>query len=174
MKNLMMHRYDLLKLPEIDLPEGYELRAYQPSDLPNLVDLMREAFEDESWGEEKLKSALIEAPDVPLTFVIETKSEIVATASVRLLPERFPHSGYVHWVAVKKSQRGLRLGYVVALATLHAFLRLGLRDAVLETQDEPLPAIKTYLNLGFKPVYLDESCRSRWEKLRSQLGGDIF
>ena len=169
LQNLLMHRYDLLNLPEIELPAGFELREYRKEDLTGLASLMAEAFEDESWSEEKLKSALVEAPDVPVTYVVESQGAIVASASVRLLPARFPHSGYVHWVASRKSQRGKRLGYFVTLAVLHEFVRRGCRDAVLETQDERLPAIKTYQNLGFKPVFLDESYKGRWERILSEI-----
>ena len=104
------------------------------------------------------------------TLAMEREGETIATASARLLPERFPASGYLHWVAVDPAHQGQKLGHSVSLAVLREFQALGCSDAVLETQDHRLPAIKTYLALGFKPERLDEAHRLRWERINAVLG----
>jgi mycothiol synthase len=96
---------------------------------------------------------------------------MVATASSRLVPEQFPGSGYLHWVAADPGYRGRQLGRIVSLAALHEFVSLGCKDAVLETQDFRLPAIRTYLRLGFEPVYRDDTHIPRWEEIHRQLAG---
>jgi len=40
----------------------------------------------------------------------------------------------------------------------------------LETDDYRLPAIKTYLNLGFEPLLVHENQRDRWRNILSALG----
>ncbi len=170
MQQLLMRRPNLDALPEIPpLPPGYVLREYQPGDLEPLAALMRIAFEDPQWTPEKLREALIDAPDVKKTFVIVYEGVPVATASARLLPDRFPGSGYVHWVAADPAHKGQRLGYIVTLAVLHEFVRLGCRDAVLETDDNRLAAIKTYQNLGFVPENTHESHPERWAEIIARL-----
>jgi mycothiol synthase len=50
---------------------------------------------------------------------------------------------------------------------LEDFRDRGYRDAVLETDDFRLPAIKVYLRFGFVPVYevKGEDQRARWSAL---------
>src|SRR5438552_19195290 len=114
MSQLFMRRPTLDDLPPMpELPPGYTLREYQPGDLEPLSALMCRAFEDPQWTPERLQSALIEAPDVKKIFVIDYGGKPVASASVRLLPDRYPGSGYVHWVAADPDHQGQRLGYAV-------------------------------------------------------------
>jgi len=170
MDQLLMRRPNLDALPPIPpLPQGYTLRTYQAGDLEPLAELMHGAFDDPEWTSEKVREALVEAPDVKTIYIIDYQGKPVATASVRLIPDRFPGSGYVHWVAVAPDHRGNKLGYIVSLATLHEFARLGCKDAVLETDDQRLPAIKTYQSLGFKAVHVHESHLLRWAQIAEML-----
>ena len=170
MTQLLMRRPNLDNLPAVpDLPQGYVLREYRDGDLEGLAALLRAAFKDDVWTAEQAKEVLVDAPDVEKTFVVARNDVPVATASVRLLPERFPESGYVHWVAADPAEKGQRLGFVVTLAVLHAFRERGLKDAVLETDDHRLAAIETYQNLGFVPEHAHESHAERWARILSDL-----
>lgn len=170
MRQLFMRRPTLDDLPPMpELPPGFTLREYKPEDLEPLAALMRRAFEDEQWTPEKLRSALVDAPDVKKIYVIDFGGRPVASASVRLLPDLYPDSGYVHWVAADPDYRGQKLGYIVTLATLYEFARLGCKDAVLETDDHRLAAIKTYQNLGFEPEHTHESHIARWARVAADL-----
>lgn len=167
---LLMRRHDLANLPPLpELPPGYTLREYREGDLEPLAALMRAAFQEDTWTPEKVRTALVDAPDVQKTLVIDFEGRPVATSSVRLLPDRFPDSGYVHWVAADPAHQGQRLGYAVTLATLHDFAQLGCKDAVLETDDHRLAAIKTYQNLGFVPEHTHDSHLERWGRIASDL-----
>jgi mycothiol synthase len=112
---------------------------------------------------------LIRPDDVKKTFVIESDGEIVATASARLLPEAYPGAGYVHYVAASPHHAGKKLGYLVSLATLHEFVQMNCQSAVLDTDDFRLPAVKTYLNLGFAPHHSDDSHAQRWATVDASL-----
>jgi mycothiol synthase len=170
MQQLLMRRADLAALPDLPtLPPGYALREGGEADLSGLADLLGMAFDDNEWTEAKAQKALFADATVKRVYVIEHEGVPVATASVRLLPEAYPGSGYVHWVGAHPDHRRLGLGYIVSLATLHDFVAHGCRDAVLETDDFRLPAIRTYLKLGFAPVDRDETHPARWEKIMAQL-----
>jgi mycothiol synthase len=169
MSQLFMRRPNLDNLPEVSLPAGYTLREYQEGDRASLAALMREAFQDEKWTEERVEETLLRPSDVVKTFVVEHEGNIVATASARLMPEAHPGSGYVHWVAAHPSHAGNRLGAAVSVAALHEFVRRGCKDAVLETDDHRLSAIKTYQNLGFIPENRHESHPERWAQIISDL-----
>ncbi|HLK55252.1 MAG TPA: GNAT family N-acetyltransferase [Chthonomonadaceae bacterium] len=170
MDHLLMRRLDLNDLPPMpELPPGYTLRTYRPDDLEALATLMQAAFEDPKWTPERLREALIDAPDVKTIFVIDYEGKPVASASVRLLPDKYPDSGYVHWVACDPAHRGKGLGYAVTLATLYEFVKLGCKDAVLETDDHRLAAIRVYHRLGFQEEHTAASHLLRWAKIADML-----
>jgi ribosomal protein S18 acetylase RimI-like enzyme len=170
MSHLMMRRPDLENLPAVpELPEGYLLRPYRETDLDSLATLLQEAFDDPQWTPERVRETLAESPEVKAVFVIEFGGAIVATASARVLPDLFPGSGYLHWVAVSPAHRGKHLGYAITLAVLHEFARLGCKDAVLETQDGRLAAIQIYRSVGFVPEHIHETHPERWGKIAELL-----
>lgn len=154
MTDLFMRRPHLDDLPPLPpLPPGRTLRPFQAGDLDGLAALLAVAFPDaaDPWTPGRTRRDLMDDPTVRTTWLILDDTRPIATASSRLLPDQYPGSGYVHWVAADPALAGQRLGYTVTLAVLHEFARLGCRDAVLETQAFRLPAIKTYSNLGFVP-----------------------
>lgn len=169
MSQLFMRRRDLKDLPDIPLPEGYVLREYRQEDREGLAALMQAAFEDATWTPGRVQRDLQDDPTVVKTFVVEKDGVIVATASARLLPETYPGSGYVHWVAAHPEHAGQKLGAIVSLAVLREFVRLGCADAVLETDDHRLAAIKTYQNLGFEPEHRHETHLERWARIIADL-----
>jgi mycothiol synthase len=170
MQQLFMRRPNLDNLPDLPaLPEGCALRDLREDDLESLAALMRLAFEDESWTAEKARKTFLEDKTVQRTFLIDYQGVPIATASARLLPEQFPGSGYVHWVAADPAHKGKRLGYIITLATLHEFVRMGCKDAVLETDDHRKPAIITYHRLGFVPEHRHETHPQRWQIILGEL-----
>lgn len=167
---LFMRRPNLDNLPELPpLPDGYSLREYHVGDEKPLANLLALTFEDAAWTSKKVRATFIDAPDVEKMLVIDYEGVPIATASARLLPDAYPNSGYVHYVAADPAHKGQRLGYIVTLAVLHEFRRLGCKDAVLETDDFRLPAIKTYLNLGFVPEHRHETHPQRWTDINHKL-----
>jgi mycothiol synthase len=105
---------------------------------------------------------------VPVTYIIEEAGKPVATASVRYV-DRFPESGYVHWVGVDPAYRGKRLGTEVMAAVLRRFAADGRKSSILETDDVRLPAISSYLGQGFIPHYTDADHEDRWSAVFAQL-----
>lgn len=176
MTNLLMRRPNLRDLPPLPaLPDGYALRETQPEDIPAVAAVLDRAFADDSWDqarswdEARVAATLNEQEGVKQTLVVDFRGRPIATASARLRPDRFPGSGYLHWVAVAPDHREQRLGFFLSLAVLHTFRTLGCADALLETQDHRLAAIKTYLELGFLAQHPDESHRPRWDTIRAAL-----
>ena len=168
MTNLLMRRPNLLDLPPLpSLPDGYILRETLPVDISAVASVLDrafagEGFADRSWDEARVAVTLSEQEGVKQTLVVTFQDRPIATASVRLQPTLFPGSGYLHWVAVEPQHQGQRLGYFLSLAVLQTFVTLGCQDALLETQDHRLAAIRTCLNLGFIPEYLDAAYSERW------------
>ncbi len=170
MSQLFMRRPNLDDLPpDLELPAGFVMREYEQKDLPSLTDLMQGAFPEEHWTTDRIQKSLFDDPTVVNTLVIVDGNKVVASASARLLPDKFPASGYVHWVGSHPEYKGKRLGYSVSLAVLRIFKTLGCKDAVLETDDFRLAAIKIYNDLGFVPEHRHESHPERWARVFSDL-----
>lgn len=152
------------------LPPGYILRRYEPADLGSLATVLTRAF-GETWDEQRVCERLADAPDVQAIYVVAHEQRIVATASARVAPDEFPGSGYVHWVAADPDYQGRGLGLLVSERVLRHFKQAGLRDAVLETQNFRLAAVRGYLRLGFVPEYRygDPGEQLRWARLLAQL-----
>jgi mycothiol synthase len=162
MTQLFMTHPGPLISPVPDLAAGYELRAAGVGDAAALNVVLEAAF-DEPWGIDRTLSVLLAAPDVVRTWVITTSDgQLVATASERLLPAEYPGAGYVHYVGALASVSGKRLGQIVTQRCLQGFAERGLTKAVLKTDDYRLPAVRTYLRIGFVPEYRSDEERSAW------------
>jgi mycothiol synthase len=156
---------------EFPLPPGYLLRTWQPGDNQPYIDLMhRSGFTD--WGDERLEQTHKLSLPYGIFFIVhQTTDKLVATACSQHNPiDLHPGGGELGWVAADPAHRGKKLGYYVCAAALKRFLRAGFQDIFLRTDDFRLAAIKTYLNLGFRPFLHTPDMSTRWQKLCSQLG----
>ncbi|HEY0865833.1 MAG TPA: GNAT family N-acetyltransferase [Fimbriimonas sp.] len=170
MAQLLMLRPSLDDLPDLPpLPEGYLLRRGSPADAESMGTMMTLAYQ-EPFGAEWCNKTLLEHPDVYATFLVSHRGDVVGTASCLELADR-PHVGYVHYVGGHPEHAGKRLGYIATLATLHEFKRVGKTEAILNTDDHRLPAIRVYLQLGFVPQYPEEDHPARWMRIFQVLLG---
>jgi GNAT superfamily N-acetyltransferase len=169
-----MCRPHLFDLPEVaSLPAGYVLRSFNgEEDLECLASTLSKAFND-PWSKDRVRTKLTEAPDVNAVYVVAWRGCPVATASSRCLAERFPCSGYVHWVGTHPdhSQKGLSSALIARL--LRDFIEREYYNAILETDDFRIPAIQAYLKFGFIPVYdvNGEDHRYRWSAIFQTMFG---
>lgn len=160
MLSLLMRRPELTALPP--MPTGVDLATR--ADTAGLTRLLDAAFSMQ-WTPALVHRELFDDPTVHATYLVRAHESIVATASARVLPDRYPGAGSVHWVASDPAHRGRGLGLTVTLAVLHRFATDGLTSAVLETDDERLPAISAYLRLGFIPAYPNRQHQLRWSRI---------
>ncbi len=160
----MIWREELQDRPAIvSLPKGYEIRTLRPGDEAGHIAVMREAGFDD-WNEEKLNSWRDFAlPDG--IFVVEyiSAKKIVATAMATHQPGKLQMSvGEIGWVAASPDHAGQGLGMAVCAAALSMFAQAGYRRIYLKTDDRRLPAIKTYIKLGFCPYLYADGMQERW------------
>ena len=156
--------------PEPGVPDGYILRQYTDADEQAYLELTHEAgFTD--WGRERLHMMLPKIIPGGL-FVIEHQAtgKLVATAFCKHNPsEEDPSGGELGWVAGDPDHKGKGLGLAVCAAVTARFLQAGYRRIYIRTQDWRLPALKTYLKLGYVPVVKDEDMAERWRKVLAAL-----
>ena len=173
MAQLLMLRPHLRDLPPMPpLPAGYQLRlAASESDEEALAAVLAAAFAN-PWDPASVRRKLTAALDVRAVYVVTWQDHPVATAASRSLPDRFPGSGYVHWVGTHPEHQRRGLAATLLARLLRDFAERGDRDAVLETDDFRLPALRAYLACGFLPVYdvAGEDHRARWSAVFQALG----
>ncbi len=176
LSNLFLRNDDIKDLPELIVPTGYTLKSDDllETEHTQLAECLSKAFgiQHGVWEASRIPKEFLEEKTVQKTFrlVHDQSSTIVATASLRVIPDKYPGSAYLHWVAVHPEHQGRGLGYVVSVAVLREGRDAhGLTSCVLETQDTSLPAIVTYEKLGFHAVNTDDTHALRWEAVRAAL-----
>ncbi len=162
----------LLESPPVPrLPDGYGLKCYEQADEDAYTDLMAKAG-FMGWDHERVARMVRDClPDGFFLIVHRDTGRLVATAVSQHSPsELHPYGGQLGWVAGDPEHKGKGLGLAVCAAATARFIRAGYRDIYLRTDDFRLPAVKTYLKLGYEPLLFCEGMAERWravcEKLR--------
>ena len=160
----------LENLPVVSLPEGYCLREASREDEGSLLSILASAFPEFGWDSEKLDNQILGHEHVFGAYLLEKDGKGVGTVSGIIWPAE-PSQGYVHWLGVHEDSLGQGLGLKIMLLLLHEFARRGLKSAILDTDDGRLPAIATYIKLGFEPLIVEEGQEERWRGVRAALKG---
>ncbi|QHW34457.1 GNAT family N-acetyltransferase [Paenibacillus rhizovicinus] len=169
---LMMIKDGLDALPALSLPDGYQARSFRSGDEEAWERIIGASFgeaysfakhmtEDEAYRPERV------------WFVCDRSGVPVATASAWFRPQWNADTGYLHMVGIVPEHAGRGLGLWVSLAALLQMKQEGRTRCVLHTDNFRLPAVKTYLKLGYMPEVVDEAHANRWRGLAGVLGRRI-
>lgn len=166
MSDTQLHmRRDLEDLPVLEVPDGYHLRTVRREDLDGWTSLLNQNGELGEWDRERSGRLFADGSPMPLSgaFVVEAHGALAATAQLHLhADDKYAPWPELGWVAALPEYRGRGLGRLVCLAVLHHAAELGHPGIFLMTDDHRLPAIRTYLGLGFQPWMYDETAPGRW------------
>lgn len=156
--------------PTMRVPHGYALRTYQQGDEPRFYEIMELAGWPE-WNDKVLQPWLSRIlPDGWFMLIHEKSAEIVATAMcLHNYKETNPFQGELGWLAGDPAHAGKGLGMVVSAAVTARFIDAGYRNIHLYTEDYRLPALKTYLKLGYIPFLSTPEMPERWQAICAQL-----
>lgn len=163
-------RFEQLQPPR--LPEGYSLRTYRAGDDEAWIAMLATG-EFGVWDRQRLERMLAgERAAVPRDgiFFATNDDRPVGTACTFLHPGPAGDVPELGWVVVDPEHRGHGLAGELCRAVLGYVGSLGHSYAYLLTEDFRLPALATYLRLGFEPELLDETHPARWTALRRRLG----
>lgn len=156
------------KVPEI--PEGFILRTFRPGDEEAYIKLMQSAG-FEYWNQTLVQRVLDRTLDEGIFFLEEKATgTIAATAMANRLQSDQELGSELGWVGVDPVFRGKHLAAIVCSAVQERFCREGYTKAFLLTDDFRLPAIKTYLQLGWRPLVDSPEMKTRWDKVCKKLG----
>lgn len=170
-RQLRMVRPDLDNLPKLELPLGYGMRTYREGDEVHWANIISDSFGGKQRTAEDTRNEITgQERFVPDGFYFATHDGTpVGTACAWRQTVDETEVGYVHMVGVASAHTGHKLGKWVSLAVLIYFREHGFRCAMLDTDDFRIPAIKTYLNLGFVPVYIEDGQPKRWQVIFEKL-----
>ena len=170
-RQLRMVRPNLEDLPKLQLPIGYDMRTYRKGDEIHWARIISDSFGGiERTAQDTQNEITGRDVFVANGFYFATHRGIpVGTACAWRQSIDEKDVGYVHMVGVVAEHTGHKLGKWVSLAVLHYFRDNGFKCSMLDTDDFRIPAIKTYLNLGFIPVYVEEGQAERWRDIFEKL-----
>jgi mycothiol synthase len=165
-----MLRAHLNDLPEVEIPDGYELRTYQPGDDQSWCDIM-EGNVGQNWTVEKFAEKMSSDPRFSadgLFFATHNDQPVASACAWRpSLEEEIV--GDVHMVGALDSHRGKGIGHLVNAAVISKLKDQGFEKAHLKTDDWRLPAINSYLKAGFQPLNTHISHAERWEVILDKI-----
>lgn len=158
----------LPELPQLSL--GYTVRTYSETDYSNLLDLL--SIDGGSMSNEELKNYRDKILPKGL-FLISHTDELVATAGAVHNPNPgryyFPFGGELGYLMVHPDHRRKGLGEIVSSLVVKRFLSAGYESIRVGVQGFRLPAIRTYLKVGFVPFVYNEDLTTRWRRIYEQI-----
>jgi len=169
LKPQLVMRAPLANLPDCAVAASYSIKCFEPGDDYYWEEIIRDSFGDPGASfDEMMRSDASYRPERVLFVCFDRMP--VATASAWYRPEWGENTGYLHMVGTHSSHRGKGLGFQASLAALHRMAAEGRTWAVLQTDDFRIPAVKTYLKLGFEPLIVHENQPKRWKDVFSAIG----
>lgn len=148
-----------------------EIRGYSEHLEKQCISLLNSIGSLGLWYPSRFKKEILPSVEDPLNdiFVICDGNAVVGFAVLhnKSPSNNLPEVGYV---AVRPESRGKKLGYKLLMYILAEMKKRNIYQAYLKTDSFRLPAIKTYLKVGFHPHIKDGKERSRWEEAMDKLG----
>lgn len=160
---------------EHTLPEGYTLQFFDGTKeaVNDWLEICHGGLNpDKSFSH--FQNAIINKPDInpmkDIFFVVSPDGIRVATTTCIRRPEGI---GGVHMVAALERYRGKGIGHFLITKAVNILADRGFTVMGLTTDDFRLPAIKTYLDAGFRPYLVhddDSDMVKRWDDVLEKLG----
>jgi ribosomal protein S18 acetylase RimI-like enzyme len=157
-----MVRPDLENIPDLPLPEGFEVRPVTPEHYRPVWEAMVEAFRDH-WGEQEVEEEefprwMDEPHWQPHLWQIAWHGSDVAGMVQNYIDEdqnaKFNRKrGYTENIAVRRPYRKQGLASALIVRSLRMLKELGMEEAALGVDTENLSgALRLYEGLGFRAV----------------------
>jgi len=166
-----MHVANLENITFPELSPDYRIRSYLKEDAASWVSIITSSFGRNYPADEALDEILNSKEfDANGLFFITYHEQPVGTICARVQSIKEQKTGYLHMLGVIPAHQGKKLGRKLTLCALHYLRRKGFQDVVLDTDDYRLPAIRTYIDIGFEPVYIERSHKKRWADVFAKIG----
>lgn len=154
------------------IPDGFEIRPMKYDEIEGWC-AAETSLTGSPWTREEFIERMLFNPPLTLSprniycaYKLES-GEMAASSAACLDGER--RKGDLHMVSTKEEYKGLGLGKAVCAECVKRFLREGVREADLSTDDFRKPAIAIYLKLGFRPWLYEDDMRGRWVTVLNEM-----
>lgn len=164
-----MRHPDLSKLPPLEIPEGLALETHRDGMEEKWEEIIYKAFGAHFSFEKCIVNGMTVGGHNNEHVLYLTEGEKILATATAVERDDYPGEGWFRMIASNPEARGKGYGKLICLAALHSLKKRGYKTAVLSTDDDRLPALKTYLSLGFEPIYFHESHKERWENVFKNL-----
>ena len=160
---LIMLHPNLDNLIDLATPEPYRIRSEGPGDAKAWERIISESFQ-EAYSYRLMTEDKAYRPE-RVFFLTNEKDVPIATAASWTSADFPADCALMHMVGILPGHSGHHLGLYVSLAAMKYAKKEGFARMALRTDDFRLPAIKTYLRLGFLPTIVHESHIERWKNI---------
>jgi len=159
---------------EINLQEGYKIRTFREGDEEYYIKILNMS-DLGSWNLERLKREILSNPLSPggIYFAVYDDVPVAVAAAFDKSSNKDTPIGEIGWVASDIKHRGKSLGFAVCASAVNHLLDRGYENIYLLTDHWRLPAVKTYLKLGFEPERTASDARFMWSMLSEKLNWEI-
>lgn len=192
---ITMVRDTLTDLPRYPIPEGYSIRKFKGGEGPLWAEIGAAAgnFGDLAAAQERFNvefSEPVEDMESRCFFVVHDETDRAVGTAMAWYDPNFddgsgrspsrpecddgsgrslsrPAYGRVHWVAIIPDFQGKRLAKPLLSAVLSRLAESHTK-AVLGTQTFRKPAVRLYLDLGFRPFPKLPTCPQAWKELAEE------
>ncbi len=152
------------------LPTRYTVRPFQNGDEGAWADLLNRNGQLWHWDTERIGGELAGALLRAGQFFVVDEGRLVACAGVYDRQRNGWPCWEIGWIAIDPERAGKGLGRQVAVAAVRYARTLAQRPIYLLTDDHRLPALKTYLKIGFTPDLNHPTYIERWRCIFAELG----
>ncbi len=155
------------------VPSGVTVRNIRDSreDIHTWVEMCKCGIFEETVGNEGYDSTILSDPlIVPErdVYILELDGKPAATITAVIDAEA--KIGTVHMVDSFPWSRGKGIGTYMMNLVLCRFEKEGMIWSKLKTDDFRIPAIKSYIRAGYRPVNVDADMEARWAKILKEIG----
>ncbi len=175
---LAMIRDHMEQLPVFACPPPFRIRTFAPGDerLWARIETLAGEFPDEAQALQRFeqdygsyRSQLEER-----CFLLEdSQGEAIGTATAWHGHFAGAERGQVGWVGIVPVYQGRKLAKPL-LSAVMARLEQDHSSAYLGTQTTSYRAVNLYLNFGFVPYFMHETCQEGWSLMEQALGRQIL
>jgi mycothiol synthase len=157
-------------LAPVRLPAGYALATLPQRDTADWIAVLAANGQLGTWDEQRAHALMTgERPVLAAGTYLVLYGECAVATACTVPPTSAEPRSELGWVAVAPGHQGHGLGLQVCCAVLWYASREGWPATTLSTDDWRLPAIRTYLKLGFEPELTHDSHAARWQEVHLQL-----
>ena len=173
MEQLIMHwKNDGKEVPALQIPENCRMVNFTQLDgaMDKWLDIVQYGLSEGKKDAEYYHAAMTSRScyeENKCFFILENEK---AVATITVICDYEKKEGYIHMVACREESRGKGYGTLLSKWALFILKKEGMESAYLTTDDWRIPAIKSYLGIGFVPDTSTQDFTERWNNIKKQIG----